>query len=212
MFTSQFFSLSSIAHSLTLGLLFLLSVLSIGFIIERWITLRKISKESQKILNRLKDSLQGLHFDEIQEISKNYDSIEGKVLNYGLKYIKKNGIEGLDEVLDSQFLIEKFKLEKFLNLLATIGSNAPFIGLLGTVFGIMDSFKELASQQSEISRVMIGISRALAATAVGLLVAIPAVVAYNAFQKKVKNILESFEAVKKLCIGYAKTLKSKDSP
>lgn len=212
MFTNHFFSISSVAHSITLGLLLFLSIVSIGLIIERWTVLRKILKNSQKTLYRLKDSLQSLQFEEIkEEISRNYDSIEGKTLNYGLKYIKKNGIEGLDEVLDSHLLTEKFKLEKFLNLLATIGSNAPFIGLLGTVFGIMDAFRELASQQSDLSNVMLGISRALVATAAGLLVAIPAVIAYNSFQKKVKSILEGFEAVKKLCIAYAKNFKTKGS-
>jgi biopolymer transport protein TolQ len=102
--------------------------------------------------------------------------------------------------------VERPELEKRLNFLATVGSNAPFIGLLGTVFGIMDAFRSLA-EQSEIQTVLFGISQALIATATGLLVAIPAVIFYNFFQKRVKRIMQNLDGTKELCVAYAKTLK-----
>ncbi|MEI7973576.1 MAG: MotA/TolQ/ExbB proton channel family protein, partial [Bdellovibrio sp.] len=96
-------------------------------------------------------------------------------------------------------------LEKSLGFLATIGSNAPYIGLLGTVLGIMKAFHDLATApEAGQQTVMAGISLALVATAAGLFVAIPAVVAYNAYQKQVKGILQSLDALKEMCLAYAK--------
>ena len=80
-------------------------------------------------------------------------------------------------------------MEKGLNVLATLGSNAPFIGLFGTVLGIIQSFGILSSQQgSAMTAVMLGLAEALIATALGLFVAIPAVVAYNYFGQRMRNI------------------------
>jgi biopolymer transport protein ExbB len=102
-------------------------------------------------------------------------------------------------------LIEKPELEKSLGFLATIGSNAPYIGLLGTVLGIMKAFQDLAqSADAGQQTVMAGISLALVATAAGLFVAIPAVISYNYFQKQVKGIMQNLESVKELCIAVAK--------
>jgi biopolymer transport protein ExbB len=85
---------------------------------------------------------------------------------------------------------EKLRLERNLSFLATLGSNAPFIGLFGTVLGIIKAFHDLAAGQAGggvgASTVMAGISEALVATAVGILVAIPAVVAFNYFSRRVR--------------------------
>ncbi|MCM2280405.1 MAG: MotA/TolQ/ExbB proton channel family protein, partial [Bdellovibrionaceae bacterium] len=103
-------------------------------------------------------------------------------------------------------LLERPQLERSLNFLATVGSNAPFIGLLGTVLGIMKAFRDLAANASATGNeaVMLGIAEALVATAVGLIVAIPAVIAYNYFQRQVKITLQSLETVRDLCLAYAK--------
>jgi biopolymer transport protein ExbB len=85
---------------------------------------------------------------------------------------------------------EKLRLERNLTFLATLGSNAPFVGLFGTVLGIIKAFHDLAaSQAGGPSVVMAGISEALVATAVGLLVAIPAVVAFNYFNRRVRAFM-----------------------
>ena len=83
---------------------------------------------------------------------------------------------------------ERLRLERNLAFLATLGSNGPFIGLFGTVLGIIKAFHDLAGSEAGAgaSTVMAGISEALVATAVGLLVAIPAVVAFNYFSRRVK--------------------------
>ena len=93
----------------------------------------------------------------------------------------------------------KLHLEKRLGILATFGNNAPFIGLFGTVLGVMQAFHDLGqSSEFGVKVVMEGISEALVATALGLFVAIPSVIAYNYFVRKIKTILLIYEEKKKL--------------
>jgi len=93
----------------------------------------------------------------------------------------------------------KLNLEKRLGILATFGNNAPFIGLFGTVLGVMQAFHDLGqSSEFGVKVVMEGISEALVATALGLFVAIPSVIAYNYFVRKIKTILLIYEEKKKL--------------
>lgn len=122
-----------------------------------------------------------------------------------MKHLKENGSKGLEELYHSFVLSEKPDLEKFLGFLATVGSNAPYIGLFGTVLGIMKAFHDL-SQATDAGQqtVMAGISMALVATATGLLVAIPAVGFYNYYQRLVKGILQNLESLKEVCMAYAK--------
>ncbi len=93
----------------------------------------------------------------------------------------------------------KLQLEKRLGILATFGNNAPFIGLFGTVLGVMKAFHDLGvSNEFGIRVVMEGISEALVATALGLFVAIPCVMSYNFFVRKIKKILLLYEEKKNL--------------
>src|SRR5581483_10425719 len=101
---------------------------------------------------------------------------------------KKKGAstEVLNELAQDAVVRARLAWERNLSILATIGSNAPFVGLFGTVLGIIKAFHDLSQQgNTGASMVTAGISEALVATAVGLLVAIPAVVAFNIFQRKV---------------------------
>lgn len=209
MLTDKFFAIAELGHEATLWLLIALSVFSVAFILERFFTLRKARGQSEKVALRVRETLQSNTLNEIEELSRERDSFEGRALTYGLRHIKERGIEGLEEVFNSYALVERGNLDRYLNFLATVGSNAPFIGLLGTVFGVMDAFRGLATSQGDASAVMLGISKALVATAVGLMVAIPAVIAYNYFQRQVRSILNNLESVRDLCLAYAKTLKAK---
>ncbi len=93
----------------------------------------------------------------------------------------------------------KLALEKRLGILATFGNNAPFIGLFGTVLGVMQAFHDLGnSPEFGVKVVMEGISEALVATALGLFVAIPSVMAYNYFVRKIKTIILIYEDKKRL--------------
>lgn len=203
----RFFQIAEFGHDVTLWILILLSIFSLAFILERYVTLSKVSKESDKTSEKIRDILKANQLDEVEDLAKEKNSLEGQAISYALRHIKERGLAGLEEIFSSYALIEKPLLEKRLNFLATVGSNAPFIGLLGTVFGVMDAFKQLAEAQPDQAMVMLGISKALIATAVGLAVAIPAVIAYNYFQRKVRGIMASLESVRDLCVAYARSKK-----
>jgi biopolymer transport protein TolQ len=205
--TDKFFVIAKLGHSGTLWLLVLLSIVSIGFILERIFTLRGVIAKSEAVTKMLQETLQSNSIKEFDTITPDRDSFVGRAVAYGLRHTKEHGSKGLEEVFNAYSLNERPELEKHLNFLATVGSNAPFIGLLGTVFGIMEAFQALATSQGDMTAVMLGISQALVATAIGLMVAIPAVIAYNYFQKRVKRIMQSLESAKDVCLAYAKILK-----
>lgn len=106
------------------------------------------------------------------------------------KSVDRDGIrQRLAGVMDSAVAQEADRLAERLNFLATVGSVAPFVGLFGTVWGIMNSFFQIGSQQnSSLAVVAPGISEALFATAIGLFAAIPAVIAYNRFSHRVNQL------------------------
>ncbi len=207
MLSEKFFVIAQYGHVITLYLLLMLSVFSIAFIFERARTLTNALNKSEAVTKQLQETLQTNSLKDFASYSPDKDSFVGKAVAYGLRHTKEHGTNGLEEVFSSYSLNERPHLEKYLNFLATVGANAPFIGLLGTVFGIMEAFRALATSQGDITAVMVGISDALVATAIGLVVAIPAVVAYNYFQKKVKRIMQTLESAKDMCVAYAKTVK-----
>jgi biopolymer transport protein TolQ len=207
MLTERLFTLAQGGAEAILWLLLLTSILSVGLILERWLSLRQVDKSSQKIKVRMREVLQSNNLQELEEIGKDKESLEGRALSYGLRHVKENGTSGLPEIFNTFALLERPALERSLNVLATIGSNAPFVGLLGTVLGIMKAFRDLSMNTAGAAGnevVMAGIAEALVATAVGLLVAIPAVIAYNAFSKQVRASMQSLESVRELCVAYAK--------
>jgi len=193
------------AHGI-LYLMGLVSVLSISIMIERYFSLRKVSAQSKELARDFRSVLANQDLNQIEALSKKSDSLEGKALGYGLNYVQKNGANGLDDIFNSFKTVERPGLEKNLNLLGTIASNAPYVGLLGTVMGIMKAFNDLAlapGQGNEV--VMAGIGHALVSTAIGLAVAIPAVIAFNLFNKKVGMVLDNIDAARDLCLAYTKS-------
>jgi biopolymer transport protein ExbB len=110
--------------------------------------------------------------------------------------------EALAEMVEARLMIERQRLERGLSFVGTIGSNAPFLGLLGTVLGIIKAFHDLSvAGQAGPAVVMAGISEALVATAAGLLVAIPAVVIFNVFKARTKSVIAGTESVFKLFLS-----------
>lgn len=113
-----------------------------------------------------------------------------------VKALKQSTDAGtFEKAVSSAVKSEKLQLEKGLSILATLGANAPFIGLFGTVLGIIRAFAYLGTQSGS-SAVMSGVSQALYATAMGLLVAIPAVVANNYFAQSLRTAVQSCEALR----------------
>jgi biopolymer transport protein TolQ len=205
MLTEKIFAVAHYADQVVLLVLIVMSVLSITMIFERYFTLKKISYESSRVKARIKLALQSGSISDFEDIAKDPTSIEGRAAGYALKFHRAHGEKGLEDIFNTFILTEKSELDKFLPVLATISSNAPFIGLLGTVLGIMKAFNDLAmAQEAGQQTVMAGISTALIATAAGLFVAIPASMAYNYFTRKVRSIVTSVESVKELGLAYSK--------
>lgn len=185
-----------------------LSVVSLAIIIERFLTLSKISRNSKSIGVKFQEVITTQDTTKMKDLPNYNGSLEGKALGYGLNYLHKNSEDGLDELFSSFKTMEKPKLEGNLYILGTIASNAPYIGLLGTVMGIMKAFNDLGNSPGQGNEVvMTGIGHALVSTAVGLALAIPAVIAFNFFSKKVALILNNIDATKDLCLLFSKSKK-----
>ena len=126
----------------------------------------------------------------------------------GLRAYEK-GPESVEDLIAGALGHEKTRYEKRLNFLATMASNAPYIGLFGTVLGIVRSFRDLAANMADASAaVMAGIAEALIATAVGLLVAIPAVIAFNVFKGRVKDAVTSSQLLARILLSELKATES----
>lgn len=198
----------AIAHFADQGVLYLLiglTFVSLALIVERFLRLNKVAKQSAEQRHKLEEAMSAVRIGDLENIHLDGQSLEGRVMNYGFEHLKQNGLKGLEETFDTFIKFQQPKLEKSLAFLATVGSNAPYIGLFGTVLGIMKSFHDLANASNAGQQtVMAGISAALIATAAGLLVAIPNIVAYNYFQKQVKAIIGSVESCKDIMVAYGK--------
>jgi biopolymer transport protein ExbB len=193
-----------------LWLLFALSFASIALIIERAIFFKNNKVNGDELAAQLTEQLrqgnrQGA-FQLLNEIPA--ESIESAVVSAGLIEMPK-GLESTHQAMQSAKARMRPKLEKNLSILATIGANTPFVGLLGTVLGIIHAARDLAATgaQSDPNAVMSGVFEALVATAVGLFVAIPAVVAFNIFQRRVRLTLSRVDSLAHLIL----TLMNPDS-
>jgi biopolymer transport protein TolQ len=205
MLSDKIFTIARYADQVVLLILLIMSVISVGMIFERFMSLKKISDSSLLIRQKIKATLLSNNLAGFEDLAKDTSTLEGRAASQALTHLKESGVSGFEEVFNTFMLNEKPELEKYLAVLATIASNAPFIGLLGTVLGIMKAFNDLA-QASDAGQqtVMAGISVALVATAAGLFVAIPAGIFYNYYTRKVKGIYTSLESVKELGLAFAK--------
>jgi biopolymer transport protein ExbB/TolQ len=184
-------------------LLIFTSVISVYVMCERYFFFRRISGQGDAIRAILTKELPKGDYASLSEHLKRFHCPEARILQAGLSAAAR-GTSAVRERLESQLILEKVSLDKNLVLLGTVGSNAPFVGLFGTVLGIIKAFHELSIQgaASGGTLVMRGISEALIATAVGILVAIPALVAYNYFKDHVKDALAEAESLNHLALSY----------
>ncbi len=177
--------------------LFIQSAWSIGVMIDRWIAFSAARKQSRTFAPQVAGALREGKIEEaIRVAERNKKSHLAKVVTAGLLEFRAHQessdiageeIEASKRALERAEAIVHAELKRGLGGLATIGATAPFIGLLGTVVGILNAFKEIASQKATgLAAVAGGISEALVTTALGLFVAIPAVMMYNYFSSKVE--------------------------
>ena len=175
------------------------SVYSWAIIIEKFKLFRKINIESEEFEEKFWKSKSAETF--YNNLPVNIENPMSLLFKESMQTLlkaksKSNLNERMSSVLEVNIEKQMVKLEKGFTFLATVGSTAPFIGLFGTVWGIMNSFQSIAiSRNTSLAIVAPGIAEALFATALGLLAAIPAVVAYNKFNndsKKFSQKLENF--------------------
>lgn len=201
----------AIAHYVDQGVLYLLlglCFMSLVMIIERFAFLKKRIQHSKKRQAELKEVLETHDYKRLEQMATNLDEVEDRAIHLSLEHFKKYGESGVDEIFKYVYQNEKPRYEKFLGFLATVGSNGPYIGLFGTVLGIMKAFNDMGSSAGGGNSVMAGISSALIATAAGLMVAIPAVLAFNFYSKQVKSIFNNLESCKELLFLYERAVKS----
>ena len=177
--------------------LVLCSVYSWAVIIEKYRLFKKINKSSEEFEEKFWNSKSAENF--YNSLPSNLEDpmslvFQNAMENLLKKKSKTNLSERMTAFLEGGIEKEMSKIEKGFTFLATVGSTAPFIGLFGTVWGIMNSFQSIAiSRNTSLAIVAPGIAEALFATALGLLAAIPAVVAYNKFNTDAKKYSEKLE-------------------
>jgi biopolymer transport protein TolQ len=202
---------ASLPVQIILAILCLASLLSWVLIFEKYFSLTRSVKSSHEIEDRFweGEKLSDLYTD-LKE--KELTELETSELVLVTIYDSYNNKKNADSIDSTERLVrvvinrEEERLSKNLSLLATISSSAPYIGLLGTVIGIINAFQGLSTTaQLTLSSVAPGISEALVATAVGLLAAIPALIAFNQFSKQLDNLLNgSLAFAEELIIQIAK--------
>lgn len=183
-----------------LWLLLGLSVASLAVMLERgWVFWSRRFAEDD-FVTRLKPLLEEGGWPRAINLCKESRALEAQVLLAGLQHVHQ-GKEAVQEAMEGERIRIGLFLEKHLSFLGTLGANAPFIGLFGTVLGIIHAFKDLAlTEGGGGPAVMAGIAEALVATAVGLLVAIPAVVMYNLFHRRLHVVLERSRRLSQLLL------------
>jgi biopolymer transport protein ExbB len=184
-----------------LWLLVVLSVLSIALMLERAVYFATHRLPDSELL-ALK--LARGEFDAVRTAIQGKKGMEAAVIREGLDSTAQ-GPDTVEQVIASTVARERPQYERYLSFLGTLGNNAPFIGLFGTVLGIIKAFHDLGAANVKGAAiqqtVMAGISEALVATAVGLAVAIPAVVAFNAFNRQLKTITSRTNALGFALVG-----------
>ena len=188
----------------TLYLLFAISILSVSIIILKIIEFKRKSKiKTDKLLSKVKNSLMKGSVTGILDYCMLLNTPVSNTIIAGLVRFSEFGDSNVEESMKRAITKETVKLEKYTTVLATIGAVSVYIGLFGTVLGIIRSFHDISLAGSGgISVVIGGVSESLIATAAGLSVAIPAVAAYNFFTKAIDNFVVEME----YCISAVKEI------
>ena len=168
-------------------LLVLLSIVAVAIIIERAVLFFSSRDDVVKLRAEIRRLLGAGEFRQALRCLEGSPSFEARIAAAGLECASA---DGADERMQSEQELARLDMERRLAVLGTLGNNAPFVGLLGTVIGIVRAFRELEQAGAQVSAgLMAEIGEALIATAIGLLVALPAVAAFNGFQRLVRSRL-----------------------
>jgi len=198
--------------SWVLWLLAGLSLVSVAVTVERFLYYRRRAGVLNELAQRIHDKLSTHDVPGAIGALDKSPSVAASIAVAGLR-LSHLGTEAADKAMQSRLALEREALDARLAYLGTLGNNAPFIGLFGTVIGVIQAFEELghgaaghgpssAAGQVASQAVMSAIAEALVATAVGIAVALPAVAAYNYLQRRVTGLLSGSEVLSNLVLAY----------
>src|SRR6188508_2063445 len=191
MLSEQFVSFAQLGAEWVLWLLILLSVLSVGIMIDRAIWFQKRDKEPEEFARELRGAFERNEIERIEAKYKDDPAVPVQVALRGLAE-RDRGPEAVAEAMQGERVRWRNAGDRHLIVLGTLGNNVPFVGLFGTVLGVINAFENLRQKTAQAEdRTLNLIAEALAATAFGLLVAIPAVIAFNFFSRKMRVLLGS---------------------
>jgi len=196
-------------------LMILLSVVSVAIMLERGWFYWSLRDDISRLAQKLREELRRGDYEAARIALEKSPSAEAAVVVAGLLEADR-GPKAAEEAMSGAMALQRMKLERRLAFLGTLGNNAPFIGLFGTVIGVVEAFEQLGKQGSAGAaqaaataasvaapqEVMAAIAEALVATAVGLVVAIPAVAMYNYYQRLSKSTLANTDALSHVLLSY----------
>ena len=195
---------ASLLVQVVMALLVLASVVSWMMIFQRWFFLRNALSEIDSFEDHFWSGIDLRKFFSELDAEENLNGIENIFVSGFREFTRLSDqggadadaiMQGVQRAMRVALTREEARLETHLPFLATVGSTSPYVGLFGTVWGIMNSFRSLANMsQATLASVAPGISEALVATAMGLFAAIPAVIGYNRFSARVDGLMKRYEA------------------
>jgi len=198
-----------------LWLLVALSAVGLTVAVERFLRFRRASAGSRELRDKAQAAwgrvarAESTHAEELQYLTSQARGVSGPAASMlsAVQAARQEGVAAVERIVAAARMKERRALERYLNVLGTIGANAPFVGLLGTVLEILRVFNLIGADgmgnASQSQAIMSGISEALVATGVGLLVAIPAVVGFNAFTRWLDSLCSEADEVVDIALGIA---------
>ena len=201
MLTHQFLKLAGAGGEWVLWLLLLISFVSFSTMVERWFFFRRREVDVRALGAEVLSKLEAKDVAGARAVLRAHRSVEAAILDRALDWLD-DGADAMQQGLQAALAEQRPVLDKGTTLLGTIGNNAPFVGLFGTVLGVVQAFRHLEGGPSgEMGAVMASIAEALVATAVGIGVALPAVAAFNYFSGRAADVEERAEALVNLVLA-----------
>jgi len=187
----------TLRSSFTMIILIACSVVALTFIFERWLFYKQTNIDADRFFMKIKEAFRNEGTERAISVCNSSLSPLAAVVKSGLEESEKE-VEVAAEMMDAMAIEQRTKLEKNLSILGTLGNIGPLIGLFGTVVGIIRAFHSLSvSGSAGPSVVAAGIAEALMTTAAGLVVAVPAVVFYNYYLRRVETVMSEIESISK---------------
>jgi biopolymer transport protein ExbB len=193
--SSAFVDFAQLGANWVLWLLIVLSVISIGVMIDRALWLRSRDTDTERFVRELKGAFER---GEVERLQTKYMDDPAIPVQVGLRGLatREHGAEAVAEAMHGERARWRRAADRNLIVLGTLGNNVPFVGLFGTVLGVINAFQHLAMKSANAEQeTLSNIAEALSATAIGLLVAIPAVIAFNLFSRRVRVIMGGADEV-----------------